>query len=225
MPPFPFAATWANLCSRVVEGTLMPTKLATVLVLLASLAGCTTHMSSVRDAPDGPVVFVLEESQVFNLVYDAMVAAFPSAPVFDLDDPIRGFHVTRRFGPDYYTTIARIFPAIGVDLTGTPTDGYYFEVSGEGTYFDGPSKDKRLYGDILSRLRSAAIVVRVTGLHRSEYLLDRDRWRLQSGANAQDSESAQDIAERLSRLEQLHEAGAITDEEYKKKRADIVDGL
>ena len=103
---------------------------------------------------------------------------YDCSPVFDIDGPIRGFCVRRRFGPDEYVTMVRIFPAQGHDKSDKTVAGYYVEVSGEGTLFDGPSKDNKVFKEIIRELNEFSKPLAVRDVERGEYQLERDRWKL-----------------------------------------------
>ena len=192
---------------------------------LASIAilGCATHQSSLKTEAGSEEIYVIDEAELFNDIYGVVSEVFPKNPVFDIDGPIRGFYVLRRFGPDHYTSMVRIFPASGYSETGI-VEGYYIEVTGEGAYFDGPKKDRQTYDQIMNQLGQNAARVIVRNAQRGEYKLERDRWKLkeESGSTRTHTE---DVKERLMKLEDVYNSGLITKEEYDSKREEILSDL
>ena len=198
-----------------------------LLPLLAFAAGCSTHMSSLRADDGRSVIYVGEESAIFNAAYFAMYEVFPNSPIQDVDGPIRGFSVLRRFLSDWYRTQVRIVPASGLDKRGTRQFGYYFEVSGQGTYSTGPYRDRQVVavlGDLISETMTP---VEVTMVERGEYEYDRDRWRLRESEDeaVEASNQLESLASRLRQLEDLLENELITDEEYAARREKILEEI
>jgi hypothetical protein len=196
-------------------------------LLLLALAACSTHRSSLRAEDGGELLWAVDERQAFNAANSALAEVFPSEPVFDLDGPVMGFSVRRRFGSDWYNTMVRVFAATGRDSSAREIYGYYYEVSGEGTYFSGPSGDSEVFQGVWRRLSGISKPAKVTGAARAEYRLARDRWRLkpeQAGTQAAQP-PAMDAKARLEYLEDLQRRKLITDEEYRVKRQQVVDSL
>jgi hypothetical protein len=203
--------------------------------VVPAVGACSTHHSALQ-APEGEQVLVTskDEAAVFSAAYDALAEAAPDTPIVDLDGPIRGFAVERVHIIDRYTTVVRIFPASGQTSSGQTIVGYYPEVSGHGTLFDGPSFDSRVYESVLSRMGKIGEQVKVTRLGRTNYLTERDRWRLNSSPSLRDggtikiegsNPSKPSVTERLKELDHLKAQGLISSEEYSERRKAILNDL
>jgi hypothetical protein len=141
------------------------------LVAAGAVSACSTHHSALQ-APEGEQVLVTskDEAAVFRAAYDALAEAAPDTPIVDLDGPSRGFAVERVHIIERYTTVVRIFPASGQTSSGQTVVGYYPEVSGHGTLFDGRWFDSRVYESVLSRMGRLGEQVKVNKLERTNYL-------------------------------------------------------
>jgi hypothetical protein len=135
------------------------------VVAAGAVGACSTHHSALQ-APEGEQVLVTskDEAAVFRAAYDALAEQAPNTPIVDLDGPIRGFAVERVHIIDRYRTVVRIYPASGQIGSGQTM------VSGNGTLFDGPSFDSRVFESVLSRMAKIGEQVKVNKLERSNYL-------------------------------------------------------
>ncbi len=186
---------------------------------------CSTHLSSIRrHGPNATLYVVDDEARVFRAAFGAMTDVFQHTPVIDIDGPVRGFRVWRTFGADSYQTMIRVFAANGSSESGEPVAGYYFEVTGKGTFFEGPSDDRRVFAEVDRRLRAIGRVVQVTAVERAEYTFDRDRWRLRPPPQ-EDTGRKPSAEKRFEALEELKRKGLVTPEEYETKRKSILDDL
>jgi hypothetical protein len=205
------------------------------VVAAGAVSACSTHHSALQ-APQGEQFLIKskDEAGVFRAAYDALAEEAPNTPIVDLDGPIRGFVVQRVSIIDRYTTVVRIYPAFGQVGSGETVAGYYPEVSGNGTLFDGPSFDSRVYESVLSRMGRIGERVKVNKLERTNYLSDRDRWRLSSSPSLRDggtmriegpTPSKPSVTERLKELDHLKAHGLISSEEYSERRKAILNDL
>lgn len=207
------------------------------LVFLAVLlCSCSTHRSPTATPNEAAFLFVTQdEAAIFHAAYDAMLDGRRESPIQDIDGPIRGFILTRRWALDYWTSHIRIFPASGVTKDGRLVSGYYPEVSGEGTLIiRGPSMDKRIYDSALERMAKLGPRVEVAQLNRAAYQYDRDQWRLNQTPSLRDggtinvqgaqptSLQPRSVTERLSELDTLKAEGKISDSEYQKMRSEVL---
>jgi hypothetical protein len=194
------------------------------------------HSSFCAASSEGEHVLVTsnDEVAVFRAANDALAEQAPNTPIVDLDGPIRGFAVERVHIIDRYRTVVRIYPASGQIGSEQTVVGYYAEVSGNGTLFDGPSFDTRVYESVLSRMAKIGEQVKVNKLERTNYLTERDRWRLNSSPSLRDgatvkiegsNPSKPSVTERLKELEHLRAQGAISTEEYSERRKAILSDL
>jgi hypothetical protein len=209
-----------------------------IFAILFSLQSCVTHKSPLQEKKGERFIFVSNnEKEVLRLAYSTIIDLVPEYPITDLDGPIRGYSVTRISLVDQYTSVVRIFPASGKTKSGEIVSGYYPEVSGSGTLFDGPLFDGRLYSSLLDELGKVAKQTYVTDLTRTEYQFDRDRWRLNDIPSLREggtikviteekkNSNSKSIKERLEELDELREENTISPSEYKKLREKLLNDL
>jgi hypothetical protein len=213
-------------------------KLLTALWVVGVLTGCASHKSPLQEAEGNQFIFVTDdETEIFKIAHSTIAELAPSFPITDFDGPIRGYSVTRISLIDRYTSVVRIFPATGKTLSGQTVFGYYPEVSGNGTLFDGPSFNEKLYAKILAALEQTATRTNVASLNRSKYKFDSDRWRLTDSPSLRDggtinvitkdskSTNFQDVRSRLMKIEELRKEKIITAAEFERLRKRILDDL
>jgi hypothetical protein len=210
-----------------------------LIIFILILSGCSTHTSP-RQAPKGEqFMFVTNsEEDIFRAAYDAMSEVRPELPIVDMDGSVRGYRMTLVFALDQYTTFIRVFRAEGEDASGKTVSGYYPEVSGNGTMIiQGPANDKAVYDLVLNKFNSIGRKTKVSELRRVNYSMERDRWRLHSKPSLRDGGSIKlelpssirtnkkSVPERLIELESLKNSGAVSEEEYKSLRSNILKDL
>ena len=178
-----------------------------------TVIGCSTFKSSIMENQEKQGIYQGDERLAFQLAYKTMEKIFPGNPINDIDGPIRGFSGLETFGPDWYSTALRIIPAIAKDENNKEIFGYYYEVSGEGTIPIGPNKDAEVYSLYKEYLKKELKYTNASGILRSEYKLDRDRWRLSESIIPKNNEQ-KSKEERLNELKILFEKGLINEDEY-----------
>jgi hypothetical protein len=213
-------------------------KLASTAIFVF-LTACATHQGPTADTDEPPFLIVTDnETAVFQAAYDAMLDGRRESPVSDIDGPVRGYSLTRRWALDYWTSIIRVFPATGVTADGRQVSGYYPEVSGEGTLIiRGPSMDKRIYLSALERMALIGEKVPVSRLERGNYSFNRDQWRLHQAPSLRDGGTinvqgatvqtprVRSVSERLKELDALKAEGKIKDSEYQQMRTKVLQDL
>ena len=204
--------------------------------VLAVLAGCTTHKSSLQ-APEGQQVLYVtdDERGALAAAHSAMVEAKPSEAVTDLTGPVRGYFVYWRFMLDDYRTTIRILRGQGTTSSGQNVSGYYLEVSGAGSLtIQGSMNDSKVFDLASQNLAAISKPTRVRKIQRTAYLLDSDRWRLNDSPSVREggtvgieggAQNNKSVKERLEELNQMREEGLITEEEYIKGRKAILEDL
>lgn len=205
-------------------------RLSILLLVSFLLFGCATHKSTLQDREQ--YIFVTnDEEAIFNAAYDAMLDGRRETPIGDITGPIRGYSLTRKWALDYWTSMIRVFPAVGKNNEGVEVRGYYPEVSGEGTLIlRGPPMDSTIYESALERFEKVAVKTKVQGIKRGEYLLERDGWRLNSKGSLREGgtlkieglKSNNNTEDRLQKIYKLKQQGVITEEEYQKLRTSIL---
>lgn len=98
-------------------------------------------------------VHLISEAQADQILVDAMNIEFGTAPIVRVEHPNRGYQATIRFLLDSHQIVATMVPAKGVAADGSSRDGYYFNVTHNGTMpLSGMARSNRLR----ERLSSAA---------------------------------------------------------------------
>ena len=208
-----------------------------IALLVMLISGCATHKSPLQS--NNKFIFVTSnEEAVFQAAYDAMLEGRKESPIADINGPIRGYSLTRKWGLDYWTSMIRVFPAEGRTNAGKIVRGYYPEVSGEGTLIiRGPSMDERIYEAALEKFEAVGTRVGVERIERGDYLLERDAFRLHEKASLRDggkikiegldslNSEPSSIEDRLQELEDLRSKNLITEDEYKNARSQILEDI
>jgi hypothetical protein len=207
-----------------------------ILMIVFYFSGCTTHKSPLQS--NGKYIFVSsDEKEIFQAAYEAMLEGSRESPIADISGPVRGYSFTRRSGLDYWTSMIRVFPATGVTENGESVRGYYPEVSGGGTLIlRGPPMDNKIYKAAIEKFGEVGRRIDVISIERGEYRFERDVFRLNEKASLRDggairiegleeSPSRKSIEERLNELDGLVSKKIITDIEYEKARARILEDL
>jgi hypothetical protein len=212
-------------------------RLFTVLVVVIIMSGCATHKSPLQSS-DKFIFVTADEEGVFQAAYDAMLEGRRESPIADINGPIRGYVLTRKWGLDYWTSMIRVFPAEGRTDAGEIVRGYYPEVSGEGTLIiRGPAMDETIYEAAVKKFGEVGQKVSVVSIERGDYLLKRDAFRLHEkpslrdggtikieGLDAQEPKTSS-IEHRLQELENLRLKKMITEDEYQKARKQILEDI
>jgi hypothetical protein len=201
-----------------------------VIVISLFMFGCATHKSTVQD--DVKYIFVTDDEEaIFNAAYDAMLDGRKETPIADVTGPIRGYSLTRKWALDYWTSMIRVFPAVGKTKDGKQVRGYYPEVSGEGSLIlRGPSMDSTIYEAALDRFAQIGQKTQVYSIQRANYLLERDGWRLNSKASLREGgtlkiegiEAQANTEDRLQKIYKLKQQGVINEDEYQKLKTKIL---
>lgn len=211
--------------------------LGLLMALLSS--SCTTHQSPRQNSAGTKFLFVTDDEKgVFRTVFDVVSETKRDKPIFDLDGPVRGYGLKWVVWLDRYDSYARVYRASGEAEDGKRYNGYYVEVSGSGTLIlRGPALDKQIYDNVNAKLSSKYKKINVHSLDRKEYLLQRDRWRLNDKPSLRDGGSLNitidnkllkndvPVEERLSKIEELRKNGTINDSEYSLIRKQILESL
>lgn len=191
-----------------------------ILVVFALLAGCSTHQTTLKQ-DGGYKIYAIEEQKIFQITYQEFTSIVDDEIVNEIDGPERGFSTRMTFGLDSYDVFVKIVPVEGVSLSGENVKGYFVELGGKGTY---PTRrPKRIINNIQEELEKSGTGVMVKSYRKSNYVLERDRWRLNERPSARETgESAMD---KLLKLKVLRDEKIITEEEYQLKREGLLKQL
>ena len=124
---------------------------------------------------------------------------------------------------DTYTQQVIVVPAAGKTADGRAIRGYYFEVTGRGSsIIQGRVKNAELFDTVSKAAQATDKAIAVSELSRASYT--GARWKQgEQGPTKRAGES--DVFSLIERLKQLRDSGAITDEEFARKRKELLDRL
>ena len=90
-------------------------------------------------------VFLITEAQADRILVDAMNVEFGNSPIVRVEHPNKGYQATISFLFDSHQIVATMVPSTGRLGDGTVRDGYYFNVTHNGTMpLSGMSRANRL---------------------------------------------------------------------------------
>lgn len=193
-----------------------------VAITLSASVGCSSHHSSLRqDSSGAATIYQLSGIEALQLAHNALSEMFPGRKITEIQGPPAGYVTSYRMMLDTYSQQVLAIAAIGIDGSGNEVRGYYFEVSGSGTAIvSGRIKNSDLFDRVRQLAEQSGRPTQVR-TWRPDYSvqkppdLPRDRG-LEPGGSA---------ASRLRELEHLRRDGLISEEEYRAKRAKIIEGL
>lgn len=196
-----------------------------LLAGLLSMAGCSTHFSTLR--PEGStsqVIHPMPEDEAFRLAYSSMATTMPGRKITVLNGPVRGYSTYTRFVLDTYTQQVLVFRAQGVDGSGRRIQGYYFEVSGSGSSGSGRSTNVQFFESLSAQAQATRPGVAVTNLESLPYLAgatpDPDAL-----SKAPQKQTQEETMQAIERLKGLRDRGVITDQEFQAKKAELLSRL
>lgn len=190
------------------------------LVIFAFLAGCSTHQTTLKQ-DGGYKIYTIEEQKIFQLTYQEITSIVDDEIVNEIDGPERGFSTRMTFGLDWYNVFVKIVPVEGVSLSGENVKGYFVELGGKGTY--PTQRPQKIIDNIQKKLEESGTGVMVSSYRKSNYVLERDRWRLNERPSAR--ETGDSAMDKLLKLKVLRDEGILTEEEYQSKKKELLNQL
>ena len=190
------------------------------LIVFAFLSGCSTHQTTLKQ-DGGYKIYAIEEQKIFQITYQEITSIVDDEIVNEIDGPERGFSTRMTFGLDWYNVFVKIVPVEGVSLSGENVKGYFVELGGKGTY--PTQRPQKIINNIQKKLEESGTGVMVSSYRKSNYLLERDRWRLNERASAR--ETVDSVMDKLLKLKLLRDEGILTEEEYLFKKEELVKQL
>ena len=204
----------------------------TLLVILCSffLSGCSTNFSTLQpDNSSKQIIYAVPEEQAFQIAFSALGQVLPGREITDIEGPVKGYSATFRFLLDTYSQQVIVIPASAKDEEGKTVRGYYYEVSGSGSSIvQGRAKNVRLFDVISSTAKSTGKAVLVSGARREAYV--GARWKQGESRNESltpttRSDGNPDSLTQIERLKQLRDQGTITEEEFQRKKRELLDRI
>jgi hypothetical protein len=188
-----------------------------ISITLLFLVGCSTHQTTLKQ-DGGYKIYEIEEQKIFQITYREMTDIVDNEIVNEIDGPERGFYTRLTWGLDWYNVVVKIVPVEGIDKQGNSVKGYFVELGGTGSY--PTSRPKEIISNIQRKLNDSGTGVMVTSYRKSNYVLDRDRWRLNEKPSARDKDDS--AMDKLLKLKMLKDEGVITEEEYESKKSELL---
>ena len=193
-------------------------------MIVAILSGCGSAYSSLQaESSSKQTIYELTEEQAFQVAFGAITQVFPGYEVTDVDGPVKGYTTTFRFVLDTYTQQVMVIPATGKAPNGRLVEGYYFDVSGRGSsVVQGRAKNAELFETVIKSADATSRAVPVSNVARASY--SGARWKqgeLSQGKRATDG----DAFLQIQRLKQLRDSGAITEDEFERKRKQLLERI
>jgi malic enzyme len=135
-------------------------KLAALVVVLVVFGGCSARNTSTDPTLVGnKVAWVGEKEAMLDDMHTVMAQTFPGRQIFKIDG--KGVYTWQRSMIDKFTHQALLLPTKGTDKNDNVVDAYMLEVSGDGTIFSGPSRNKKLFEELVARFNEKYAVVTV----------------------------------------------------------------
>ncbi len=200
-----------------------------LLSILALLTGCSTNFSTLRpENSQKQVIYAIPEGQAFQIAFSSLAQVFPGRTITDIDGPVKGYSTTFRFVLDTYSQQVIVIPASAKNTEGNTVRGYYFDISGSGTSAQGRAKNIQLYETISSYAEATGKAIPVTDVNREPYT--GAHWKQgDEGGSSQGHPSrpkdAPDPLLQIQRLKQLRDQGAITNEEFERKKKELLERI
>ncbi|ROR29807.1 SHOCT domain-containing protein [Inmirania thermothiophila] len=205
----------------------LPRRPAALVLAAALLAGCAAARPQPEPAPVR--IYPLPRAEVEAAVRDVLAREFPGRRIFRLQGDAPGLYVEvtpppspdadprARFVEARYVHRVLILPVAGRTAMGEAVQGYRVEVRGGGNVEDQAALNARLRERIHARLAALAAPVAATAA--------RPRAEEPPAAVPAAPAAASDPVELLRRLKRLRDEGVITDEEFRRKKAEILERL
>ena len=216
-------------CTVKAAGKL-PMRIFFVLLFSIIVSGCTTSFSTLRsDNSPKQIIYDIPEEQAFQIAFAALGKVLPGNEITDIDGPLKGYSASFRFLLDTYSQQVMVIPAIASGEGGKTAQGYYYEVAGHGSSIvQGRAKNVRLFDVISSTAKSTGKAVLVSGARREAYV--GARWKQGESRNESltpttRSDGNPDSLTQIERLKQLRDQGTITEEEFQRKKRELLDRI
>ena len=212
--------------SPVGSGDLSATshQMRRLLIALAALvlAACSTANSTLKsEGSTTQVLYDIPEQQAFQIAFSSLGRLLPGYEITDIDGPTKGYTATFRFVLDTFTQQVMVIPAVGKGSDGRQVRGYYFEVSGRGSSGQGLAKNHQLFEMVAEAAKATGKGVAVTSVGNASYT--GAQWK--QGQLAQKSGTGTEAMDQLERLKALRDSGAVTADEYEKKKKELLDRI
>lgn len=196
-------------------GVIWNLKISFALMVLA-VAGCASYSGSTlsSEGSKSTVIYQLPQDEAFAIARRVADAAhFPGERVDEMNGQFRGYTLTYLSwdAVDTYSCDLAIIPATGITNDGRKVNGFYFEISGSGTAFlYGKIKNDQLFQDLKKALNATGTATAIKTMSIGEY------------EDSTFPTSAEDAANSLRELKKLYDEKVIDQDEYEKKKAEIL---
>lgn len=191
------------------------------IVLLFCCISCSTHFTTLnQENSQSKLIFQISENDAFACAYRAITTSFPGRNITNINGPLRGYSTYFRIMLDTFTQQIMVIPAVGITEDGKEVYGFYFEVSGSGTTVIGRQKNVAMFEELNATLLQSNKGVYVKDVRTGEY-----QTTVIPSAGKTENQTGPDPADRLRQLKKLRDEGVITDEEYERKKKEILEKM
>lgn len=214
-------------CTVKAAGKL-PMRIFFVLLFSIIVSGCTTSFSTLRsDNSPKQIIYDIPEEQAFQIAFAALGKVLPGNEITDIDGPLKGYSASFRFLLDTYSQQVMVIPAIASGEGGKTAQGYYYEVAGHGSSIvQGRAKNVQLFEVVSSSAKATGKAISVSGVKPGSYI--GARWKqgdIARQAPAVKPDGGVDAVTQIERLQKLRDGGAITEEEFQRKKKELLDRI
>lgn len=195
-----------------------------VVVIAIFLSACGSTYSSLQpDGSSSKAIYEISEDQAFQVAFGSIVQVFPGYDIADVDGPVRGYSTSFRFVLDTYTQQVMVVPATGKGTDGRLVKGYYFDVSGRGSsVIQGRVKNAELFDTVTRAAQATGKLITVSEVRLASY--SGSKWK--QGEVVQQKRAPEgDAFDQIEKLKKLRDSGAITEEEFAKKRKELLERI
>lgn len=183
-------------------------KVNLVILLLMLISGCSAQYNTLKQPDGGYVMYTLSEQDIVQIVREEVMSLDDSSLINEIGGPLYGFEINTRVLIDHYTAIIKVVPVNGEISQNTTLRGFFVELKGSGTY---PSQVAVVaYDNIHRKLEKTNTGIKILSYEKIKYVK---------------KESKDSIISKLLKLKLLHEEGIINDEEYTKKKTNLIEKL
>jgi hypothetical protein len=197
-----------------------------LLLISFVLTACATNFSTLQtDDSKKQFLLAVSEEQAFQIAFSAFTTVLPGYEITDIDGPTKGYSANFRFLLDTYSQQIMVVRANAKDMEGKTINGYYFEVSGTGSSGQGRAKNMQLFEAVTAAAKATGKLLNASSIARESYT--GARWKQGQTTNSVliPVTNTPDVLTQIERLQLLRDRGAITEDEFQKKKKELLERL
>lgn len=210
-----------------------------VLVLIPLLAACASTAKSPEAVSLGDhQVYRVSETEALALARQALRRVFPDTDISKFDGEFPGYFafVQRptdtdiryaRFATETVTYTIEVIPVQARDDRGRPIEGYFYRLKGAGQNDAQGRILQAQLAELFDATGRGLPATQLTSLHKTkaEREAQLPREAEPSRPSTAPAESGAGVYESLRQLKRLHDEGVLSDDEYQKSKARLLERL